>query len=153
MEREADRPRTRPSWVLRARFWILAAVTFVVTFGLISVAVVTSSTSGFPVSVVGLQLAPTRNPAGPEIEITLRNAALAPVVNLSATFSPTGRTFEVSFGSVSAADPLLTGETATAQFEVFQYGVNCGSAYPLSIDVGYSVGARINESARATMTC
>ena len=82
----------------------------------------------------------TVNPGGPEIEITLKNAAIEPVVSLAATLIGS-RTFNYSF-DVTPSNPLLPGKSISSKNRLIGGGFPGGSIpYAVTVNGTLQSGA------------
>jgi hypothetical protein len=81
-------------------------------------------------------------PAGPEVEITLKNVSEVPVIALKATLE-LGKSFEFNFVSVTPSSPLLPGESSSVKRVLIEGGFGSGIPYPLMINVTLQNGVTL----------
>jgi hypothetical protein len=84
------------------------------------------------------------NPAGPVVEVTVKNAAAEPVVSLTATLkTPSGLNtlFDITF-NVTPGNPLQTGASISAVRTLIGGGISSGDSYPLTISATLQGGAQ-----------
>ena len=84
------------------------------------------------------------NPAGPIVEITLKNVAAKPVVSLSTTlkvYSASGISFDFTFDDVSPANPLQPNGSSSDTRCLIGGGFSTDDWYPLKIHATLEDGA------------
>jgi len=87
---------------------------------------------------------PPFNPAGPVVEVTVKNVAPEPVVSLTATLKiPSGlnRLFDIAF-NVTPGNPLQPGVSISAKRTLIGGGIRSGDSYPLTINATLRGGAQ-----------
>lgn len=83
----------------------------------------------------------TVNPGGPEVEITLKNVAVEPVVSLAATLEE-GRPFNWDiYFDVTPSNPLLPGKSISAKRRLIGGGFGDSIPYSLTINGTLQNGA------------
>ena len=96
--------------------------------------------------VKSVVLVPPYTPAGPTIEVTLMDAS-APIVNLTAVLSLPGKNQTFEFSGVSAASPLLAGQSSSQRETIVgPVSVNTTSTYPMTIAGAFQNGTRFSYS-------
>jgi hypothetical protein len=84
------------------------------------------------------------NPAGPIVEITLKNVSVEPVVSLTATlkvFSALGKPFDFTFNDVAPANPLQPNGSTSDTRCLIGGGFAGNVLYPLTINATIQDGA------------
>ncbi|MDD4860146.1 MAG: hypothetical protein PHR56_08110 [Dehalococcoidales bacterium] len=85
------------------------------------------------------------NPAGPLVEITLKNVSDEPAVSLSATLQQIkGMYGDEEFGfvlNVTAANPLMPDDTITSRLHLIHSGYSDNKSYPLALSGSLQSGA------------
>jgi hypothetical protein len=99
-----------------------------------------------PIEIVSV-LGPLRpfTPAGPAVEITLKNVGVEPVISLTATLevsSASGFPFDFTFDDVSPSNPLRPNRSTSAKLCLIGGGFISGNvSYPLTINATLQNGA------------
>ncbi len=92
-----------------------------------------------PIEVVSVldtyKIGQTVIPAGPTVEITLKNIAEEPIISLIAILE-LGRPFEFTF-DVSPSNPLLPGESISKRQVLIMGGFSDDKFYPLRVELIY----------------
>lgn len=90
-----------------------------------------------PVSVVSVKAVGPTNPAGPSVEIVLKNTGTEAVVSLKAGLQLEGdKKFKYDFPAVSSDTPLQPGDTVSQTLNLIgPAGYSDESWYPLTIDM------------------
>ena len=104
---------------------------------------VSASQDREPIEIVSV-LGPLRpfTPAGPAVEITLKNAGVEPVISLTATLE-LNESFDFTFDDVSLAHPLRPNRTTSARLFLIAGGFISGNlSYPLTINTTLQSGAK-----------
>ena len=98
--------------------------------------------STIPVWVRSVMLVPPYTPAGPTINVTLyASVQQAPITNLTAVLSLTGRSQTFDFSGVSASNPLLQGHSASQTETVIgPVSVDTNATYPMTIEGSFQDG-------------
>jgi len=73
------------------------------------------------------------NPAGPTVEITLKNVSDEPATSLTATLE-LYQSFEFSF-DVTPSSPLMSGDSINSRQVLIQGAISENASYPLKINV------------------
>jgi len=100
---------------------------------------VSASQNQEPIEIVSvLGPFPPFNPGGPNVQITLKNVGVEPVVSLTATlevFSASGLPFEFTFGDVTPSHPLQPNRSTSATLTLIGGGgFSSNGSYPLTIN-------------------
>jgi hypothetical protein len=101
---------------------------------------VSASQSWEPIEIVSV-LGPVRpfTPAGPIVEITLKNLAVEPAISLTATLE-LNRSFDFTF-NVSPSNPLQPNASTSDTLTLIGGGFSSDVSYPLTINATFRNGA------------
>jgi internalin A len=99
-----------------------------------------------PIEIVSV-LGPLQpfTPAGPAVEITLKNVAVEPVISLTATlevFSAFVTPFDFTFDDVTPSHPLQPNKSTSGTLTLIGGGVSNDVSYPLKIHATLQNGAK-----------
>ena len=125
----------RPACVIVTSI-LLTATLLAVTVS--SCHLVSASQNQEPIEIVSvLGPFPPFNPGGPNVQITLKNVGVEPVVSLIATlevFSASGFPFEFTFGDVTPSYPLQPNRSTRDRLTLIGGGFSSSRSYPLTIN-------------------
>ena len=121
----------RPIYVLRLFLFATLAVIVIAVSGCSQTSTPQNVQPIEVVSVVG-PLQPI-NPGGPNIEITLKNASVEPVVSLNVALDlNTGRPFNLNF-DVTPSNPLMPDKSISVKQTLIGGGFSDNLSYPLTV--------------------
>ncbi len=107
-----------------------------------------ATTNQQPVEIVSvLGPLPPINPGGPIVEITVKNVSNEPIASLSAGVQ-LGRTFTFVFNN-TASNPLLPGQSTSAQMTLIGGGFNTDTLYSFIINGTRQNGAAFSYTKQA----
>jgi hypothetical protein len=107
---------------------------------------VSASQNQEPIEIVSV-LGPVRpfTPAGPAVEITLKNVGVEPVISLTATLEVStvvGTSVDFTFDDVSPSHPLQPNRSTSATRCLIGGGFSNNDSYPLTINATLQNGAK-----------
>jgi hypothetical protein len=109
-----------------------------------------------PIGVVSVAQTSFINPGGPEIQITLSNASLQPVISLTAALDipramPSMMPYLFTF-PVSGSSPLLPGNTVTDKSVVIGGSYSSVQSYPMTVSGKFSDGTDFSFTLPVTIS-
>jgi hypothetical protein len=133
----------RPACVIVASI-VLTATLLAVTVS--SCHPVSASQNWEPIEIVSvLGPVPPFTPGGPNVEITLKNVSVEPVISLTATlevYTVFGTSVDFTFDDVSPSNPLQPNRSTSDTLCLIGGGFSSDVSYPLTINATLQNGAK-----------